>query len=109
MNKRSSATARIVAVAVLIGAFILVLVVIGGAIGGDSDGSNGSGQGGKSGHHARQAQRDAPKAYVVESGDTLISIAHHTGVPVARIEELNPEVDPQILIAGETLKLRETP
>jgi LysM repeat protein len=106
MNKRSSATARIVAVAVLIGAFVLVVVVVGGALGGGSSGSGGHGRGGKSGHQARQANRHAPKAYVVESGDTLISIAHHTGVPVFRIEELNPEVDPQILIAGETLKLR---
>jgi LysM repeat protein len=36
----------------------------------------------------------------------LISIAHRTGVPVKTIEELNPEVDPQILVAGEELKLR---
>ena len=43
---------------------------------------------------------------MVKSGDTLISIAHQTGVPVAHILALNPEVDPQILIAGETLKLR---
>jgi LysM repeat protein len=106
MNKRSSASARIVAVAVLVGAFVLTMVVIGGTIGGDSNGSNGSRHGGKSEHHAQPAQREVPKAYVVESGDTLISIAHHTGVSVARIEELNPEVDPQILIAGETLKLR---
>jgi len=106
MNKRASATARIVAVAVLVGAFILTMVVIGGAIGGDSDGANGSGNGGKASHRTSQAQRHVPKTYVVESGDTLISIAHHVGVSVARIEELNPEVDPQILIAGETLKLR---
>jgi LysM repeat protein len=106
MNKRSSASARIVAVAVLIGAFILVVVVISGALGGDSGGSNGSHHGSKSGHQAHQVEHNAPKNYVVESGDTLISIAHHTGVPVFRIEELNPEVDPQILIAGETLKLR---
>jgi LysM repeat protein len=42
----------------------------------------------------------------VQSGDTLISIAHRTGVPVVRIEELNPKVDPQILVSGERLKLR---
>jgi hypothetical protein len=106
MNERSSATARIVAVAVLIGAFLLVVVVVGGALGGGSGGSGGHGHGSGPGQHARQANRHTPKAYVVESGDTLISIAHHTGVPVFRIEELNPEVDPQILIAGETLKLR---
>ena len=36
----------------------------------------------------------------MQSGDTLTSIAHKTGVPVAEILALNPEVDPQILIAG---------
>jgi len=106
MNKRSSATARIVAVAVLVGAFVLVVVVVGGALGGGSSDSSGHGHGGKSGHHAQQASRHTQKTYTIESGDTLISIAHRTGVPVFRIEELNPEVDPQILIAGETLKLR---
>jgi len=47
-----------------------------------------------------------PKTYVVQNGDTLTSIAHETGVPVASILKLNPGVDPQILISGEELKLR---
>ncbi len=106
MNKRSSASARIVAVAALVGALVLVIVVIGGALGGGSSSSGGSGRGGRSGHHASQVKRKVPATYVVKSGDTLISIAHRNGVSVARIEALNPEVDPQILIAGETLKLR---
>lgn len=106
MNKRSSASARIVAVAALVGAFVLAVVVISGALGGDPSSSGGHGHGGKSGHHASHAPRKTPATYVVKSGDTLISIAHHNGVSVARIEALNPEVDPQILIAGETLKLR---
>jgi LysM repeat protein len=53
-----------------------------------------------------QRPKTKAKAYVVQSGDTLVSIAHRTGVPVAHILALNPEVDPQILIAGEMLKLR---
>jgi LysM repeat protein len=106
MNKRSSATARIVAVATLVGALILVIVVIGGALGGDSGDSDGNGHRGQAAHHARQQTKDVPATYTVKSGDTLISIAHDNGVTVPRIEALNPEVDPQILIAGETLKLR---
>ena len=51
-------------------------------------------------------QRTKAKTYTVQSGDTLTSIAHKTGVPVAEILALNPEVDPQILIAGQTLKLK---
>lgn len=104
MNKRTSASARVLAVTALVIAFVVAIVAISGALGGND--SNGSG----SGKHSKQAhkthQKHVPATYEVESGDTLISIAHHTGVPVRTIEELNPEVDPQILVAGEQLKLR---
>jgi LysM repeat protein len=105
MNKRTSATARIFAVLALIAAFVLVVVAIGGVFGGGSDGSDGQGRGEQAARRA-EAKRKAPAVYEIESGDTLLAIAHQTGVPVARIEALNPDVDPQILIAGETLKLR---
>jgi LysM repeat protein len=106
MNKRTSASARVLAVTALVVAFVIAIVAIGGALGGSD--SNGSGSGGKhSGKHAHKTHHQhVPATYEVESGDTLISIAHHTGVPVRTIEELNPEVDPQILVAGEQLKLR---
>jgi LysM repeat protein len=105
MNKRSSAPARIAAVTALAIAAIVVIAAIGAALGGGDSGSGKHGQASKSAHKAAQEQH-APATYEVQSGDTLISIAHHTGVPVREIEELNPQVDPQILIAGETLKLR---
>lgn len=104
MNKRSSAPARIFAVAALAVALIVAIVAIGSALGGDdSDDSGGRHRGAK----AQKAHHEhVPVTYEVKSGDTLISIAHRMGVSVARIEELNPEVDPQILVAGEQLKLR---
>lgn len=85
-----------------------MIVVIATALGGGDDGG---GSGGGSGHagHVKQSQAPpahTPKAYEVQSGDTLTSIAHETGVPVAVILKLNPGVDPQILISGEKLKLR---
>jgi LysM repeat protein len=84
-----------------------VIVVIATALGGGDDGG---GSGGGSGHaeHVKQSQVPAhtAKTYEVQSGDTLTSIAHETGVPVAVILKLNPGVDPQILISGEKLKLR---
>lgn len=84
-----------------------MIVVIATALGG---GDNGGGSGGGSGHagHVKQSHVPAhvPKTYEVQSGDTLTSIAHATGVPVAVILKLNPGVDPQILISGEKLKLR---
>jgi LysM repeat protein len=107
MTKRSSAPARLLAVTTLVVALVAVVVVIGGAVGGgDSNGSGGHRHGGDSAKSASHEKRKVPATYEVQSGDTLISIAHHNGISVARIETLNPEVDPQILIAGETLKLR---
>lgn len=86
-----------------------MIVVIATALGGgNGDGGGGSGHGsGRAGHEQQsQAPAHTPKAYEVQSGDTLTSIAHETGVPVAVILKLNPGVDPQILISGEKLKLR---
>jgi LysM repeat protein len=104
MEKRTSAFARIFAAVALAGAVLVVIVVIAGSLG-DSDSAKQSRNGG--GHPAQKnGRKTAASTYVVKSGDTLVSIAHRTGIPVAHILALNPEVDPQILIAGETLKLR---
>ena len=105
MNQRSSAPARVLATIALVGGFLVLVVVVATSLG-DSD------DGGKDGRPAVQmgkqggAKGDAPKSYVVQNGDTLTSIARKTGVPVSSIEELNPGVDPQILVSGEKLKLR---
>jgi LysM repeat protein len=84
-----------------------VIVVIATALGGGDDGGNSGGGSGHAGHVKQsQAPTHTPKTYEVQSGDTLTSIAHETGVSVAVILKLNPGVDPQILISGEKLKLR---
>jgi LysM repeat protein len=46
-------------------------------------------------------------SYVVKTGDTLGSIAEKTGVPVTRLQELNPQLDPQALVSGQKIRLRE--
>ena len=102
MEKRTSAFARIFAVIALVGAVVLVIAVIASSLGGSESPT-------KSRHSNNQAthkRKTTAATYVVKSGDTLVSIAHRTGIPVVHIIALNPEVDPQILIAGETLKLR---
>jgi len=104
MEQRTSSTARIFAAVALVVAALVVVVVIASALNGSS--SNGHH---KSGHHAHKEAthpRTQAKTYTVETGDTLTAIAHKTGVPVAEIMALNPEIDPQILIAGQTLKLK---
>jgi LysM repeat protein len=45
--------------------------------------------------------------YVVKPGDSFGSIAEKTGVSVAQLEQLNPDVDPQALVVGQRIKLRE--
>ena len=45
--------------------------------------------------------------YTVKSGDTLGSISEKTGIPVDKLQELNPELDPQQLVSGQKIKLRE--
>jgi LysM repeat protein len=104
MKPRSSSTARIAAASALVVALVVAIVVIGSATGGDSSGPGGRNHGGST--HRTAKKRHAPASYEVQSGDTLTSIAHETGVPVREIEALNPQVDPQILIAGEEIKLR---
>lgn len=106
MTQRSSPSARALAISALIVGFIVLVVAIATALSGGSDGSSSHHRHGHAGHAVGSQHHQPPKSYVVQTGDTLISIAHKTGVPVVRIEELNPEVDPQILVSGERLKLR---
>ncbi|MGE5409141.1 MAG: LysM peptidoglycan-binding domain-containing protein [Syntrophothermus sp.] len=105
MKKRNSVVARVLAALALVAAVVAVVVVVSNGIKDESS------SGGKSGANRTTKQqpkrhRTKAKTYEVQTGDTLISIARRTGVPVAEILALNPEVDPQILIAGEVLKLR---
>ncbi len=43
---------------------------------------------------------------MVKGGDTPSGIAEKTGVPLARILALNPDLDPQTLTPGTKIKLR---
>lgn len=45
--------------------------------------------------------------YVIQPGDTLGAIAERVGISVERLQELNPDIDPQALVSGQQLKLRE--
>jgi LysM repeat protein len=103
MTKRTSAATRLAAALALIGAVLVVIVVVAGAMDGDSSPPKE-----RTERPAKQDKRERTKkkTYTVQPGDTLTAIAHKTGVPVAEILALNPEADPQILIAGQTLKLR---
>jgi LysM repeat protein len=104
MERRVSSPARILAALAIAVAAVAVAVAIAGNAGSAPE-SSARGRSGN-GQHVSRRQRVSAAIYEVKAGDTLSSIAHKTGVPLATLLKLNPEVDPQILIAGEKLKLR---
>ncbi len=55
----------------------------------------------------RSERRRTRRIYRVKAGDTLGGIAEKTGVSVERLQALNPELDPQALVAGQRIRLRE--
>lgn len=56
-------------------------------------------------HHHSQGGRQK-KTYTVQSGDTLGSIASKMGTSVAKIEQLNPGIDPTALRIGQTIRVQ---
>ncbi|HKG37250.1 MAG TPA: LysM domain-containing protein [Solirubrobacterales bacterium] len=113
MNRRSKAPARALAFIALAAGLIAIVLVISSSIGDDGDG-RGANRAGKQQNRGRDGgmRRDdngngqKAAAYVVQSGDTLTGIAAKTGVSVSELQELNPGIDPQILVSGQRLKLR---
>jgi LysM domain len=95
----------------------VALVLVAGALGYVITSSTGSGNDGGNGSAERSAdQRPREDArprrrqrafYRVKLNDTLGLIAEKTDVPVERLQELNPDLDPQNLIVGQRIRLRE--
>jgi LysM repeat protein len=56
---------------------------------------------------AGRPARRGRATYTIKANDTLSGIADRFGMTVERLQELNPELDPQGLVAGQKIKLRE--
>jgi LysM repeat protein len=56
-------------------------------------------------HHGNRHQAQQ-KTYIVVSGDTLASIAVKTKTSVAKLEQLNPGIDPTALRVGEKIRVQ---
>jgi len=110
-ERQPNQIARVVAVVALLAAFVLVAFTLftAGSDSGDGGGGNGNGNGGGVviGEPTREGAKALEKGFwVVEEGDTLAQIAADTGLELDNLVELNPELDPQALIAGERARLR---
>ena len=108
MKKTTKYLTRLLAVLAIAAVVVAVIVIVSNFSDESKDKTSGNGnsQPAKKHKEPEKPKRTKAKTYTVQSGDTLTAIAHKTGVPVAELQALNPEIDPQILIAGEVLKLR---
>jgi LysM repeat protein len=99
-------TARVLAPLALIACVAALFLLVSGTL---SDDGGGGGGGDRNATRSEQA-RDKPKvkgdSYVVVSGDTFSGIAVKTGIPLAQLERLNPDLDTGTLNAGQQIKLR---
>lgn len=106
----SRLTARVLVALALLGSLFAVGSVVAGTLGGGSgEGEQTQQRSGPADRGKAEQQRERkrpPREYVVEAGDTLSGIAEKLGVPVKRLQRLNPDLDPQALATGQVLRLR---
>lgn len=57
-------------------------------------------------HTKKHTHRQPHRTYTVQSGDTLGSIAASHGTTVARLEQLNPGINPTALQVGQTIRVQ---
>lgn len=91
---------RLVAVVALAAAVIAVIVVVSSSLP-ESDGG-----GGDKGARKERAEGSGEKFYTVEAGDSFSTIAEKEGIDPVRLEQLNPDLDPQALAPGQQVRLR---
>jgi LysM repeat protein len=88
---RTAPVARLLAVLALVAATIVIAVVVIGSVGGSDDTD-----GGRSGRDGGGSE-PARDYYVLQPGDTLSTVADKFGIGEGKIQELNPNLDPQTL------------
>jgi LysM repeat protein len=93
-------------------AVVVAAIVLGSGVLGDDEGADTSARTSdlptateRTTTAGRKQRRRA--TYTIKANDTLSGIAAETGTTVERLQELNPELDPQGLVAGQKIKLRE--
>jgi LysM repeat protein len=55
---------------------------------------------------SQKTTKHSVRTYRVQSGDTFESIARKNGTTVARLEQLNPGVDPTALQVGQKIRVQ---
>ena len=106
---------RFLAPVALVAFGVALLMIVSSTNGGDGESRPSASQqekdrdlGASSKKPAKKRDSSLPtRNYTVKRGDTLGSISEKTGIPVEKLQELNPQIDPQQLTTGQKVKLRE--
>ncbi len=108
MDDRARSPLRLLApLALAVATLVFLVVIASGVVGGDEESANtGTAERAPNGE-SQQSEGSGDDSYEVQEGDTLDGIAAETGVSVEELQELNPDLDPQSLIAGQELQLTE--
>ena len=114
MDGRRRSPARLLAPISLI-AFVLALFIVIASSGTEESSDSGNSISRQQGQQVSTTDETttAPEPtisgtfYTVKTGDTLAGIADQVGVPVTRLQELNPDLDPQTLVSGQKIRIRE--
>jgi LysM repeat protein len=104
---RLLAPLALIAFAVAVAVMVLGSGVVGGDDNNDGQGANTLPSATETAKTTEQPQRRVRRTYTIKANDTLSGIAEQNGTTVERLQELNPELDPQGLVAGQKIKLRE--
>jgi LysM repeat protein len=96
------------ALVVAVGATVVVITTSTSSDGGGESTRQTTSRGAEKRQQQRhQRQRPVRASYTVKLNDTLGLISQKTGVSVERLQALNPDLDPQNLVVGQKIKLRE--
>jgi hypothetical protein len=102
-----SVVARVLAPLALIACGLALFLLVSDTL---SGGGDGAGTGKERDRPRNEQQRNEPKVegdtYVVIPGDTFTGIAQKTGIPFAKLERLNSDLDTATLNAGQQIQLR---
>jgi hypothetical protein len=117
MGAQPQSSIRLLAPAALALFAVIFLVVVISSLGGGDEGSGTSERPAAARERRADAERDrspareqrgSPRFHVVKPGDNLAAIAQERGVPLEELRLLNPELDPQGLVAGQRVRLRQS-
>jgi LysM repeat protein len=91
---------------------VVAVMVLGSGVVGDDENSQNAGTSDLPAAKERTTTSGRPgkrlqRTYTIKANDTLSGIAAEHGLTVDRLQTLNPELDPQGLVAGQKIKLRE--